>query len=158
VRVRRELLSLYPLVPKLIEIYRYNALLWFFPIGFFLPIPFYFLARRFPLSFWRFVNIPIFFAGLGAMPPASGINYISWALVGFIFNFLVRRFHFRWWMRYNYILSAALDSGVAIASIVVFFALQFPKDGIYVNWWGNEYVQIPLFCITPRIDQASGYG
>ncbi|KAH6917448.1 glutathione transporter [Coprinopsis sp. MPI-PUGE-AT-0042] len=116
----------------------YNALLWFFPIGFFLPIPFYFLARRFPLSFWRFVNIPIFFAGLGAMPPASGINYISWALVGFIFNFVIRRFHFRWWMRYNYILSAALDSGGAIASIVVFFALQFPKDGIYVNWWGNE--------------------
>ena len=111
-----------------------------FPIGFLLPIPFYFLARRFPLSFWRYINIPIFFAGLGAMPPASGINYISWAATGFIFNYLIRRFHFRWWMRYNYILSAALDSGVGISMIVVFFALQFPSGRVKFDWWGNTYV------------------
>ncbi|TFK30379.1 OPT-domain-containing protein [Coprinopsis marcescibilis] len=116
----------------------YNGLLWLFPIGFFLPIPFYFLARRYPLSFWRYINIPIFFAGLGAMPPASGINYISWAATGFIFNYLIRRMHFRWWMRYNYILSAALDSGVGIAMIVIFFALQFPSGHVQLNWWGNR--------------------
>ena len=40
-------------------------------------------------------------------------------------------------MRYNYILSAALDSGVAIALIVIFFSLQLPKDGVFINWWGN---------------------
>jgi OPT family small oligopeptide transporter len=116
---------------------RYSALLLFFPIGIVLPIPFYFLARRYPLSFWRYINIPVFFAGLGAMPPASGINYISWAVVGFIFNYVIRRFHFRWWMRYNYILSAALDSGAAMASIVIFLVLALPKGGIELNWWGN---------------------
>lgn len=115
----------------------YNALLWFFLIGALLPIPFYLLARRFPLSPWRYINIPIFFAGLGAMPPASGINYISWAFVGFMFNYVIRKYHFRWWMRYNYILSAALDAGVAIAVVVIFFVLQYPKGGIELNWWGN---------------------
>lgn len=40
-------------------------------------------------------------------------------------------------MRFTYILSAALDSGVAIALIIIFFALQFPKGGIEFNWWGN---------------------
>ena len=40
-------------------------------------------------------------------------------------------------MRYNYILSAALDSGVAIALIVIFFSLQLPKDGVFIDWWGN---------------------
>lgn len=115
----------------------YSGLLWFFPIGAVLPIPFYFLSRRYPLSFWRYINIPIFFAGLSAMPPGSGINYISWALVGFIFNYLVRKYHFRWWMRYNYILSAGLDAGLAIAMIVVFFCLYMPKGGIEFNWWGN---------------------
>lgn len=40
-------------------------------------------------------------------------------------------------MRYNYILSAALDSGVAIAVIVIFFTVQFPKGGFNLNWWGN---------------------
>ncbi|KAF8168231.1 OPT oligopeptide transporter [Crassisporium funariophilum] len=115
----------------------YSGLLWFFPVGILAPIPFYLLARRFPLSFWRYINIPVFFAGLGAMPPASGINYISWVMWGFIFNYCIRRFHFRWWMRYNYILSAALDAGVAVSMVVIFFALQLAKGGIEVIWWGN---------------------
>jgi len=116
----------------------YSALLWFFLIGILAPIPFYFLARRFPLSFYRYINIPVFFAGLGAMPPASGINYVSWVLWGFVFNFVVRRFHFRWWMRYNYILSAALDSGFALSLLIIFFALGLPKPGgIHFEWWGN---------------------
>lgn len=117
----------------------YSPLLWFFLIGAILPIPFYFLARRFPLSFWRYVNIPVMFAGLGAIPPASGINYASWALTGFIFNYCIRRYHFRWWMRYNYIFSAALDAGVAIASVVIFFCLIYPKGGINLHWWGNDF-------------------
>ena len=78
------------------------------------------------------------FAGLGAIPPASGMNYASWVLVGFIFNYCIRRYRFRWWMRYNYILSAALDSGVAVSSIVIFFCLLYPRGGIQLKWWGNE--------------------
>ena len=39
-------------------------------------------------------------------------------------------------------LSAGLDSGLAISTIIIFFCLQFPKDGtIGANsiqtWWGN---------------------
>jgi OPT family small oligopeptide transporter len=115
----------------------YNATLWFFLVGALLPIPFYLLARRFPLSFYRYVNIPIFFAGLGAIPPATGMNYISWASAGFLFNYVIRKYRFRWWMRYNYIFSAALDAGVAIAGIVIFLVLALPKGGIQLNWWGN---------------------
>ncbi|KAL4069408.1 OPT oligopeptide transporter [Scleroderma citrinum] len=115
----------------------YSPLLWFFFVGALLPIPFYYLARRFPLSYWRYINIPVFFAGIGAMPPASGINYSSWVLVGFVFQWFMRRYHFRWWMRYNYILSAGLDSGVAIGIILIFFTLQMPKGGVQLNWWGN---------------------
>jgi hypothetical protein len=106
-------------------------------IGAIAPVPFYFLARRFPLSIARYVNIPVFLAGLGAIPPANGINYASWCIVGFIFNYLVRRYHLRWWMRYNYILSAGLDAGVALSLIIIFFTLQLPKGGVNVNWWGN---------------------
>jgi hypothetical protein len=40
------------------------------------------------------------------------------------------------------VLSAGLDSGLAIATILIFFALEFPKNGtIGINtiqtWWGN---------------------
>jgi OPT family small oligopeptide transporter len=114
----------------------YNPLLWFFFIGAVAPIPFYYLSRRFPYSLWRLVNMPVFFDGIAAIPPASPINYSSWALTGFIFNFFVRRRHFRWWMQYNYILSAALDSGVALGVIFVFFTLQLPNRDL--RWWGND--------------------
>jgi OPT family oligopeptide transporter len=115
----------------------YSGLLWFFPIGAVLPIPFYFLSRRFPRSFWRYINVPIALAGLSSMPPASGINYISWGFAGFVSNYVLRRFRFRWWMRYNYIMSAGLDAGLAFSMIVIFLFLSLPKGGITLNWWGN---------------------
>ncbi|KAJ7581435.1 OPT oligopeptide transporter [Mycena floridula] len=115
----------------------YQPLLWFLLIGFLLPVPFYILARRFPRSFFRYVNIPVCFASVGAIPPGSGINYAGWAVLGFIFNWGIRRFRFRWWMRFNYILSAALDAGVALAIIVIFFCIQMPRGGISLKWWGN---------------------
>uniref|UniRef100_D8PKQ9 OPT oligopeptide transporter n=1 Tax=Schizophyllum commune (strain H4-8 / FGSC 9210) TaxID=578458 RepID=D8PKQ9_SCHCM len=117
----------------------YSGLLWFFLIGGVLPIPFYFLARRYPLSFWRYINIPVFFAGVGAMPPATGSNFASWALVGFVFNYFIRKYRTGFWMRYNYIISAGLDAGVAVAMVIVFFSVQLPKGGtIELDWWGNS--------------------
>jgi hypothetical protein len=99
----------------------YYPLIFFFLIGALAPIPFYFLARKYPRSLWRYVNMPVFFNGVAFIPPANGINYASWFAVGFIFQWFMRRFHFRWWMRYNYILSAGLDSGISVAVIFIFF-------------------------------------
>jgi OPT family oligopeptide transporter len=119
----------------------YSPLLLFFPIGFLLPFPFYYAARRYPRSFLRYINFPVFFNGASVLPPASGINFSSWFLAGFIFQYVLRRRYFRWWLRYNYILSGALDSGVGISLILIFFCLQFPRGGINLNWWGNTVWQ-----------------
>jgi hypothetical protein len=40
------------------------------------------------------------------------------------------------------VLSAGLDAGYAVGAIVIFFALQYPKNGAIglssiQNWWGN---------------------
>ena len=116
----------------------YYPIVFAFLIGAILPIPFYYLAKHRPLSPWRYVNIPVMLSGLSVMPPATGINYSSGFAFGAFFQYFMRRYHFRWWTRYNYILSAALDSGVAVALIIIFFALQLPKGGIELNWWGND--------------------
>ena len=76
------------------------------------------------------------------VPPATAINYVPWTIVGFVFNYLIRRRNFNWWTKYNYILSAGLDSGVAISIVVIFFTLQYPKGGTIgantiATWWGN---------------------
>jgi len=117
----------------------YHPMFYFFLVGALLPIPFYLLARKYPAKWYKYVNIPVFFVGTGNMPPASGVNFSSWALVGFVFQFWIRRRHFRWWSSYNYVLSAALDSGTALAIVVIFFSLYLAKNGkISLNWWGND--------------------
>jgi hypothetical protein len=57
-------------------------------------------------------------------------------------EYVIRRRHFAWWTKYNYVLSAALDSGTAISTIFIFFTLQYPKTGTIGStnvavWWGN---------------------
>jgi hypothetical protein len=105
-------------------------------------------------------SFPVIFSGIGAIPPASAVNYVPWAIVGFIFQYVVRRKHFSWWTKYNCkklyglalafakqdllpdVLSAAMDSGLAVSIILIFFCLQYPNNGtIGLNtvqtWWGN---------------------
>ncbi|KAI0321348.1 OPT oligopeptide transporter [Amylostereum chailletii] len=116
----------------------YYPIMWFFLIGAFLPIPFYFLARRYPRSMWRYVHVPVAVGTLVIVPPATGIQFSSFFIVGLIFQWYIRRFHFRWWMRYNYLLSSGLDAGVIIGLFVIFLVIQLPKGGIELNWWGKE--------------------
>jgi OPT oligopeptide transporter protein len=78
----------------------------------FMPIPFYYLARRYPRSHWPYINTPVAMIAAASISPISDINVISWVPVGFFFQFYMRCYHFRWWMRYNYLLSSALDAGV----------------------------------------------
>ena len=46
-------------------------------------------------------SVPVIVNGTGWIPPASALNYVPWAIVGFISQHLVRRRHFGWWSKYN---------------------------------------------------------
>ncbi|KAI0050840.1 OPT-domain-containing protein [Auriscalpium vulgare] len=116
-----------------------------------LPIPFWLWQRRYPTSWTKHISTPILLNGVSYIPPATGINYSSWFLVGFVFQYIIRKRNFVWWSKFNYITSAALDSGTVISLIVIFFVLQVPNGGFSVNWWGNtvymntaDYLGSPL--------------
>ncbi|KAF8496641.1 OPT oligopeptide transporter [Hysterangium stoloniferum] len=120
----------------------YYPLTFFFLAGAILPIITYTLTKKYPNSAFKYLNFPVIFNGTGAIPPATATNYIPWAMVGFLFQYVIRRRHFSWWTKYNYVLSAALDCGVAISVIIIFFCLEFPKNGsigaeTIQTWWGN---------------------
>ncbi|KAJ6001676.1 hypothetical protein N7522_006903 [Penicillium canescens] len=107
---------------------------FFGPEGLYRPLVWAFCKK----SFWRKVNFPILFGSLSWIPPATGLNFSIWALVCFIFNYVIRRKRTAWWEKYAMTLSAALDSGLAFAVVVVFFAFIYPGwvDGF--KWWGTE--------------------
>ena len=116
----------------------YAPLYWALLIGALLPIPFWLLARKYPTSWVKFISVPIALNGITFIPPGSGLVYTSWFTVAFIFQYLIRKYNFRWWSKYNFVASAALDSGTIFSTLVVFLVLQLPRDGtIALNWWGN---------------------
>ncbi|KAI6137283.1 OPT oligopeptide transporter protein-domain-containing protein [Pisolithus sp. B1] len=83
----------------------------------------------------------LFFNGTSLIPPATALNFVPWALVNYIFQNIIRKHNFPWWAKYNYVLSAALDSGLAVSVLVIFFTLQYPMNGMIgmglQQWWGN---------------------
>jgi OPT family oligopeptide transporter len=136
----------------------YSPLYWALLIGAFLPIPFWFLARRYPNSWVHFISVPIALNGITNVPPASGIVYTAWFAVAFVFQYLIRKFNFRWWSKYNFVTSAGLDSGTVLSTIFIFLCLQLPDNGnLAVNWWGNNVLGTnldgnPTSWLTPPTD------
>ncbi|KAF8258943.1 OPT oligopeptide transporter protein-domain-containing protein [Lactarius quietus] len=120
----------------------YYGLLFFFSIGVVLPIIQWILHKKFKIGLMKYLNFPVIFTSVSWMPPATPINFVPSILVCFLFNFVIRRRHFGWWTKYNYVLSAALDASYAIGFVFIFFTLQYPDNGnIGLNsiqkWWGN---------------------
>ncbi|CAO3568084.1 unnamed protein product [Mortierella alpina] len=121
----------------------YNAINYFFIIGFALPIPFYYLKKVFPNSFLDYVHIPVLLAATGMMPPAQAYHYTNWLAVGFLFQFFARRYHPDWHLRFTYILSAAFDAGTAFMVLLSFFLFTM-RDASMVQWWGTRDDLCPL--------------
>ncbi|KAI3689145.1 hypothetical protein L2E82_47094 [Cichorium intybus] len=114
----------------------YGALNWFFLGGFVGPIIVWLCHKAFPNVSWiPLINLPVLLGATAYMPPAAAVNYNTWILVGTIFNFFVFRYRKMWWKRYNYILSAALDAGVAFMAVLLYFTTGL--ENISVNWWGT---------------------
>lgn len=80
------------------------------------------------------------------LPPATSYNYLCWGTVGLIFNYFIKRRWNGWWLQYNYITSAALDCGLVIATIIIFFTLYLTSAKL-PKWYGN-------YDVFDTLDQA----
>ncbi|OTB01894.1 hypothetical protein M426DRAFT_323119 [Hypoxylon sp. CI-4A] len=109
---------------------------WLWLIGAVSPVIIWFLSRKLRIGFARHLNAPIMFGAMGWLPPATPISFSTWSIFGLIFNYGIRRKWNGWWRTYNYITAAALDAGLILSTIVVFFAITLP--GVTIpQWWGN---------------------
>jgi OPT family oligopeptide transporter len=112
-------------------------------VGALLPIPFWLWTRKRPNSIVQWLNIPVLLTGVMFIPPATGINYSSWFVVGFIFQFVIRRRNFTWWSKFNYITSAALDSGTSLL--------------LLIRTWRRRRDLLTTMCICVCRNGCSGY-
>ncbi|SMN20085.1 similar to Saccharomyces cerevisiae YJL212C OPT1 Proton-coupled oligopeptide transporter of the plasma membrane [Maudiozyma saulgeensis] len=114
----------------------YNPLLWFFLIGVILTIIVYIVQRKFPNNeFLKHIHTPIFFTGPGGIPPSTPYNYsLFFAMSSILFT--IKRYWPKWFSKYNFVMGAGVEAGVAIAVVVIFLCVQYP--GGKLNWWGNS--------------------
>ena len=114
----------------------YSWINWFWLIGAALPVIQYYIARRYPRSFARYIVWPAVFGASGLVPPATLYFLLPWVIVGLIFNWFVRSRYFGWWNQYNYVLSGALDIGSRICVVIIALALGLGNVAD-LDWWGN---------------------
>lgn len=116
----------------------YPQMNWFFLVGLLSPVPVWLLSRKYPETKWiQFIHMPLIIGGAGSLPSAKAVHYICWGIVGVFFNWYVYKRYKGWWARYNYLLSAALDAGVAFMGVLIYFALQ-TYDIYGPEWWGLD--------------------
>ena len=89
-----------------------------------MPIPFWYWHRKYPNGWNKYISMPVLLNSVTFIPPATGINFSSPFLVGFIFQYLIRRKNFAWWSKFNYVTSAALDTGTLLCLLFIFFAFE----------------------------------
>ncbi|KAF2843376.1 OPT-domain-containing protein [Patellaria atrata CBS 101060] len=116
----------------------YRPLVWAFLIGALAPIVLWYIARNKRKSVLRYVNLPVMFGSLSWIPPATGLNFSVWFVVCWLFNEVLRKRKPAWWRKYTMTLSAALDSGVAVGVVVIFFGILYPGWMKGFKWWGTE--------------------
>ncbi|EKD17173.1 uncharacterized protein L3040_005393 [Drepanopeziza brunnea f. sp. 'multigermtubi'] len=127
---------------------QYCALLMGFPIGLVLPVIVYYAQKKFPRQEWlRQVHPVVMMYGSLAYAPYNLSNVWPAVPLGWFSMVWLKKRYLGFWSKYNYILSASWSSAIAIAAVIIFFALQLSDREIV--WWGNTAFTKPG-CVTLR--------
>ncbi|KAM7217967.1 sexual differentiation process protein 2 [Rhypophila decipiens] len=108
-----------------------------FPIGCIVVAIFYFLSKKWPKNAVLRNAHPVVMMRGGLIWSPKTLAYV-WPgvpVAAFSWLYLKKRF-LPFWSKYNYIISAAFSCAIAIAAVVIFFALNF--NGVEFEWWGND--------------------
>ncbi|KAI8319046.1 OPT-domain-containing protein [Martensiomyces pterosporus] len=114
-----------------------------FIVGAVLPIPVWYMQRRYPLSLWKYIHIPVLISSTALMPPAPTTTVTSWFFVCFVVNFVAYRHRYTWWQKYAFALSAALDSSVGLASVFIYLVFYLTSTEM-PSYWGTKTNHCPL--------------
>ena len=112
-----------------------------FLVGFAVPVPFWLIHRYAPklrLDYWNTAIISYFIGWLVVGINSSILMYFA---VGFFSQLYLRKYHPSWFIKYNYILSAALDGGTQVIVFILTFAVfgGGGKEVPFPPWFGNNF-------------------
>lgn len=114
----------------------YPILQWCFLLGALLPIPCILFKKYGPKKIAKYFQPTLIIGGMLIYAPYNLSYYTAGLYASFAFMFVIRKRYEAWWEKYNYVLSGALDAGVAFSSIIIFFSVQYNEKPL--SWWGNN--------------------
>ncbi|KAM7520080.1 hypothetical protein LguiB_019042 [Lonicera macranthoides] len=121
----------------------YSAINWFFLAGALAPVVVWLAHKAFPSQQWiKLITTPVLLGATINMPPATAVNYNSWIIIGFFSGFIAYRYYCNWWSRHNYVMSGALDAGLAFMGVLLYLCLDM--EHVSLDWWGNKPDGCPL--------------
>ncbi|KAF7718427.1 Uncharacterized protein PECH_005906 [Penicillium ucsense] len=111
-----------------------------FLVGFLMPLPFYIMHRFFPQQkIWPYFNTAIIIWYCGELFVGLNASITSYYIIGYFGQFYLRRYRPQWFVKWNYLISAALDGGTQVMVFLATFAV-FGGSGKAVpfpTWAGN---------------------
>ncbi|KAK9244829.1 OPT oligopeptide transporter protein-domain-containing protein [Lipomyces tetrasporus] len=120
----------------------YPALKYAFLIGFLVAIPFALIRKYYPRAF-KYVHPVLVCNGVARWSNSYNLSYYTPGVyLSLLFMFFIRRRYLAWWAKYNYVLTSALSTGVALSGVVIFLSVQYkPKPLV---WWGTTVARAGL--------------
>lgn len=108
-------------------------------LGFVVPIPMYLGNKIWPHRAWSYFNFSIIAWYMGWLFVGINASITMYFVIGFFAQFYLRKYRPRWFNKYNYIVSAALDGGTQTIVFVLTFAVfgGSGKARPFPTWAGN---------------------
>lgn len=120
---------------------RYGFVPWMIIAGLGFPIPTYLLHKKYPKFGWNKIFTPILVAELGFLSVGINSSVFTSFLVAIFSQWYLRKYRPRWFRKYNFLLSAALDGGTQVMVFVWSFA---------VGGASGKAVDFPNWALNPK--------
>jgi hypothetical protein len=141
------------IAPKMFSIgARYQWVTVAFLLGFLAPLPCYIMSRFFPRQrIWSYLNSSIILWYLGYL--FVGINSSIWSyyIIGYVGQYYLRKYRPKYFVRWNYLVSAAMDGGTQVLLFLMTFAV-FGGSGVsrpFPAWAGNHANNVDYCAYNP---------
>lgn len=120
---------------------RYQWVTLAFLVGFAAPVPLWLAHKRWPkIRIFSYLNTSIIAYYIGFLCVGINSSLLTYFAVGFFCQFYLRKYRPNWFIKYNYVLSAAMDGGTQVLVFILTFAVLggAGKAVEFPEYWGNN--------------------
>ncbi|KAH6672407.1 OPT oligopeptide transporter protein-domain-containing protein [Halenospora varia] len=119
---------------------RYQWVTISYLLGFIVPVPFWLLYRKTKIEFFNYINLSIILWYMGWLFVGVNASILSYFVIGFFAQYYLRLYRPGLFVKYNYLVSAALDGGTQVLVFIFSFAVfgGSGKAHNFPTWAGNN--------------------